>query len=142
MNKRFRFTLIGFVFLVLHMMGIATAVGPAQDRSAAGLDPALLPKILAETGAYCEKLKTMALNYTCAETISEKIAEFAIRISRKFSPEGEGVDGFMDGLRVDKTVRNSFVYDYQMIKKDDTFTEKRDLLEEFGRKTERKRRSA
>jgi hypothetical protein len=138
MRERFRVTLIGFVFLVLYMMGIAAAAGPAQDGSAGGLDPALLPKILAETGAYCEKLKTMALNYTCAETISEKIAEFAIRIGRKFSPEGEGVDGFMDGLRVDKTFRNSFVYDYQMIKKGDEFKEKRDLLEEDGRKTNEK----
>ena len=133
MRKQFRLALIGLIFLVLHMMGIAVAVSPAQGRSPAGLDPALLPKILAETGAYCEKLKTMALNYTCAETISERIAEFAIRISHRLFAEGDAVEGFMDGLRVDKMVRNSFIYDYQMIKKEDTFTEKRDLVEEDGR---------
>jgi hypothetical protein len=138
MRKRFRPTLIEALFLLLVLMRCAAVAYPILGQSTPNLDPALLPKILAETGAYCEKLKNMALNYTCTETISEKIAEFVIRIGRKFSMEGNGVDGFNDGLRVDKTVRNSFAYDYQMIKNGDVFTEKRYLLEENGRKTNEK----
>lgn len=101
-----------------------------QDRPA---NQPRLEKILKETADYCEKLKAMALNFVCQERIQEKTNEFEKRLI--FSPtKGAGVVGFYEDLKISRTKKGSYVYDYQMIKKGDDFKEKRDLLEDNGKK--------
>lgn len=103
-----------------------------QEIGAAGLE-----KILEETGEYCEKLKNMALDFVCQEKISEKTSEFGKRIV--LTP-GDRLrsSSFFEDLKIIKTKKNSYIYDYQMIKKGDDFKEKRDLLQENRKKRNEK----
>jgi hypothetical protein len=88
-----------------------------------------LEKILKETGEYCEKLKDLALNFVCEEKISEKTHEFGKTFV--FRPGNRPrTSSFFEDLKIIKSRKNSYVYDYQMIKKGDDFKEKRDFLEE------------
>lgn len=105
-----------------------------QDRPA---NEPRLEKILKETADYCEKLKAMALDFVCHEQIQEKTNEFEKRLI--FSPsKASGGLGFYEDLKISKTKKGSYVYDYQMIKKGGDFKEKRDLLEENGKKRNNK----
>jgi hypothetical protein len=101
-------------------------------------DPAKLKKILEAAGDYCEQLKTMALNFICHENIREKTREFEKMLLFRLGPDKPRRFLALDDLRTVKTVKNSYVYDYQMIKKGDDFKEKRDLLEENGKKKSKK----
>ena len=102
------------------------------------IDQAKLKNVLETAGDYCEKLKNMALYFICRENIKEKTYEFDKTIlfrrgtdqSRRLLPQ--------EDLRTAKTIKNSYIYDYQMIKKGDEFKEKRDLLEENGKKRDKK----
>jgi len=93
---------------------------------------AQLAKILEATGDYCERLKNLALYFVCQENIKEKT--YAFRKTFTFSRLPGGF-GSVENLKVDKTEKTSYVYDYQMIKKGQDLEEKRILLEENGKKT-------
>jgi len=93
---------------------------------------AQLAKILEATGNYCERLKNLALYFVCQENIKEKT--YAFRKTFTFSRLPGGF-GSVENLKVDKTEKTSYVYDYQMIKKGPDLKEKRILLEENGKKT-------
>lgn len=102
-----------------------------------GVGPPELEKILKETGEYCEKLKDMALNFVCEEKIAEKTREFGKTIV--FKPRNRPRNStFFEDLKITKTKKNSYIYDYQMIKKGDDFKEKRDLFLENGKKRSEK----
>lgn len=107
-----------------------------------GTGPAELEKILKETGEYCERLKNMALDFVCEEKITEKTSEFGKRMVFRagFNPGKDRPrdSHFFEDLKIIKTRKNSYVYDYQMIKKGDDFKEKRDLLQENGKKRKEK----
>jgi hypothetical protein len=92
---------------------------------------AQLAKILEATGDYCERLKNLALYFVCQENIKEKT--YAFRKTFIFSRLPGGFKPVED-LRLDKTEKKSYVYDYQMIKKGPDLKEKRILLEENGKK--------
>jgi hypothetical protein len=101
-------------------------------------DQVKLKKILETAGDYCEKLKTMALYFICHENIKEKTYEFEKTILfRRGTGEPRRLVPLAD-LRAVKTIKSSYIYDYQMIKKGDDFKEKRDLLEENGKKRNKK----
>lgn len=97
-----------------------------------------MEKILEKTGEYCEKLKNMALDFVCLENIKEKTIEFGKRLVFKPGKDSPRSASFFEDLKVIKTKKNSYVYDYQMIKKGNDFKEKRDLLEENGKKRKEK----
>jgi len=97
-------------------------------------DQVKLKKVLETAGEYCEKLKTMALNFICHENIKEKTYEFNKTILFRRSPDKPPRFVAVDDLRTARTIKNSYGYDYQMIKKGDVFKENRDLIEENGKK--------
>ena len=102
-----------------------------------GIAPPELEKILKETGEYCEKLKNMALDFVCQEKINEKTSDFGKTIV--FKPGNRRRNSsFFEDLKIIKSKKNSYVYDYQMIKKGDDFKEKRDFLEENRKKRKEK----
>lgn len=123
-------------FLPLFFYFIVIYAGHSQEQQqeigAAGLE-----KILEETGEYCEKLKNMALDFVCQENIMEKTSEFGKRIVLTPGDRLRNSSSFED-LKIIKTKKNSYIYDYQMIKKGDDFKEKRDLLQENGKKRNEK----
>jgi len=101
-------------------------------------DQARLKKILDAAGDYCERLKNMALNFICHESIKEKTSEFGKTVLFRLSQDKPRRFLTLDDLRAVKTAKNSYIYDYQLIKKGDDFKEKRDLLEENGKKRNNK----
>jgi hypothetical protein len=102
-----------------------------------GIPPPELEKIFKETGEYCEKLKNMALDFVCQEKIAEKTHEFGKTFV--FRPADRPRNSsFFEDLKIVKTKKNSYIYDYQMIKKGDDFKEKRDFLEENRKKRKEK----
>jgi len=73
-----------------------------------------LEEILKECAEYCERLDNVSLYFVCKEKITEDIFRgdsFAM---------GEG--------------RNTYIYDYQLIRKENKFVEQRILIEENGQK--------
>jgi len=123
-----RKTLLG---LLVAEMAVSALM--AQERPPEAED-APLARILAAAGDYCETLKAMALNFVCRENIKEKTYEFAKDwIFVRSQERKRGIVPLAD-LRTVKTVKASLVYDYQLIKKGGALAERRDLLEENGRK--------
>lgn len=79
----------------------------------------------------------MALHFVCEEKITEKTTEFGKRFV--FRPGGSLQNSVIfEDFKITKTKKNSYIYDYQMIKKGDDFKEKRDLLLENGKKRNEK----
>ena len=71
-----------------------------------------LSQILKKTAEYCDRLDRVSLHYVCNEEIKERI--YYRFFSRSFFRE------------------NSYVYDYQLIRKNSTIKEQRILIEENG----------
>ena len=99
--------------------------------------PSQLDQVLQKAGEYSEKLKGMALNFVCHEKIKETINEFrnsAIMIS---SSSGEAFQ-VLGRTMLRQSGRNSFLYDYQLIKRGESLSERRNLLEENGKSRDEK----
>ncbi len=91
-------------------------------------DPERLAELLASTGEYCERAKAIALHFICIEKITE-IENFFEKIS---SPSAIIRDEKIFTTR--RIKRRTYTYDYQLVKKEVDFSERRILLEENGRK--------
>ncbi len=124
-----------FLFFILYLI-LGQPLYPQELRESA--DQAKLKKILEVAGDYCEQLKTMALNFICHENIREKTYEFEKMKLFRLGTDKPRRFLALDDLRAVKTIKNSYIYDYQMIKKGDDFKEKRGLLEENGKKRNKK----
>ena len=96
-----------------------------------------LPDILKAAAEYCRKLENAALDFVCLEEITEKINR-----SREIRADAPGV---RYSTRAGETVRkpapvltsfvtNTYVYDYQFIRKGGRLKETRTLLEENRKK--------
>ena len=111
---------------------------------------AILKDILKQTGEYCEKIKTYALDYVCVEDIRGQVNRYKVSTARSVvgdntaafptSAQTEGhsfnVSEFADrkSLTLKNSKKSSWKYDYQFIKKGQQFNEKRVMLEENNRK--------
>lgn len=89
-----------------------------------------LQEILKKSANYCHKVENSALFFVCQENIKEIIYQlrseydqFVRRFGAKYNPLGE---------------INTFVYDYQLIKKGTQIKESRRLIEENGEKKDEK----
>ncbi len=120
--------------------------GLALQQQAAAADQARLAEILERTAAYCEQVKGMAFNFFCTEKIEEVTYSFKRRYVRKttgtvtdptsgraVSAEAMGNEPILE-LENRRIATHSLVYDYQMVKADETIIEQRRLLEENGQK--------
>lgn len=92
-----------------------------------------LSTILEKTGDYCEKVKKMALFYVCKEKIVKKRYFYKTETYRKKLQDAEAW-AWTSRLKVKGTKKNTYTYDYQLIKKGDELKERRILLEEDGKK--------
>jgi hypothetical protein len=96
-------------------------------------DQEKLTGILKKSGEYCKKLENAALDFVCKEKIIEKI---------DVSDEWAGRDRVLRIVKdlpgawqpSKKIKENTFMYDYQLIKKNKKVKETRILLEENGKK--------
>lgn len=91
-------------------------------------EQALLKQTLKETGDYADKVINAALYYVCTEKISDK--EYFFGRTRAASSMFRQNKFF----HIKKIKKQTFTYDYQLVKKKGELTEKRILLEENGKK--------
>jgi hypothetical protein len=91
-----------------------------------------LDEVLEKTGEYCEKVKSLALHYICKEHVHSTIHYYRTRVSF-FSYWASS-----SKLELEGSMRKSWVYDYQLIRKSGEMVEKRNLIEEDGKAQDKK----
>jgi len=101
--------------------------------------PDYLPKNLAEilmkVADYCVKLENAALNFFCKEKIVEmfypgrQFGKFAIRVEDCMGSHGKEC-GVFSSYHFEPGEENTYIYDYQLIRKDGRFQERRILIED------------
>jgi hypothetical protein len=92
--------------------------------------------LLKKTAEYCRRLERAALDFICLERISESV-DFSKDVSLDTAgSKRSGRDTLIGrGRKIPRqTIRNSYVYDYQMIRRSGEAEERRVLLEENGEK--------
>lgn len=96
-----------------------------------------LDKILKQCAEYCEKLVGASLFFVCEEKIEEKIYRPGGGIIVG-SADADQITIYHDERRPRLTEKNTYLYDYQLIKKGEKIEESRILLEENGKKRNEK----
>lgn len=96
-----------------------------------------LGQILDRTSMYCEKVKKVALSFTCTENIESNKYVYrkgATLIINAFGDIPEVHDFDVRDLKLQKIVKDKFIYEYRLVKKDSTLEENRTLLQKNRRK--------
>jgi len=86
-----------------------------------------LEVMLKKCAEYCKKLEHSSLYFVCIEEIKERLYYFLKPTS---IVKAASSTGFFS--------ENTFIYDYQLIRKDNKITERRNLIEENGKKKDEK----
>ena len=94
--------------------------GPGSITRGIDEKPVNLDLVLKRAAEYCQRLERVSLHYVCNEGISERIY-FSWRSPSAFASKSFSL--FRE---------NSYVYDYQLIRRDCDIKEQRILLEENG----------
>ncbi|MCK4759097.1 MAG: hypothetical protein KAT69_03565 [Candidatus Aminicenantes bacterium] len=100
-------------------------------------DQIKLKNILEKAAEYCEKVKKVALSFTCTEIIESKKYVYrkgATLIINAFGDIPEVHDFNVRDLKLQKIVKDKFIYEYRLVKKDSTLEENRTLLQKNRRK--------
>lgn len=110
---------------------------PQDSASATGLDKDLDPelaKILVSCAKYCDRVYQSALHFVCEEKIKEKKYEYGTDSRVRFANSIEDYLGaaINRSRAPTRTIKNVYLYDYQLINKDGAIQETRVLLEENG----------
>jgi hypothetical protein len=96
--------ILTFLLIFIAALLVPYVLSESDEKSGA----ADLPRILEKTAEYCERLDKIALHFICNEQIKERF------YWGRFSGQ------------------NTYVYDYQLIRKDKAIEEQRVLIEENG----------
>jgi len=96
------------------------------------VDQEKLNLILEKCAEYCEKLSNTVLDFICLEKITEEINTFNDRQSREFAELSDPTIA-IDTTYPEKNIL-TYIYDYQMIRKDNKISDRRILLRENGKK--------
>jgi hypothetical protein len=91
----------------------------------------LLDEILKKCAEYCEKLTQSVLDFVCRESITEEISTVDYR-QREITGDSAGKTSIMSSVWKKGNELNTFIYDYQMIRKDNIITDRRILIRENG----------
>jgi hypothetical protein len=110
----------------------AAAQDPPAAPQAAPVDPRLA-RILERTKAYCAKLERAALDFTCLEKIEERTYSMTEEAPDVSIPQPGGMSYAYKSVKT-PYYANTYVYDYQFIRKGPDKKESRILVEENGRK--------
>lgn len=125
--------------IFLMILIIISIINPTQtqEREKSDNHQAKLNEILKKTAEYCERLKQIALNFVCHENITEMIYSYNKKLVYKKIAVSSGLVWTTE-LKLKKSIKNSYVYDYQMVKRGEELTEKRILLKENGKEKHEK----
>ncbi len=97
-----------------------------------------LETILKKCAEYCEKLSNSVLDFVCQEKFTEEIHNYIPRTRARYPRAGMWI--VTDEGKVPAVERNIYIYDYQLIRKENRIQERRILLKENGK--ERKEEDA
>ncbi len=123
--------------VILLLVFMTTGLAAQVPTKVSAEDTALLKQVMQKTGDYCERLKAVALDFICHENIKENTYFYNKKSSyRRSDVAGEMI--YSTQLKLRRVQDKSYVYDYQMIRKEEERYEKRDLLEKNGKKNEKK----
>jgi len=98
-------------------------------------DQANLNQIMKKVAEYCERVKSIALFYVCKENIKDKRKFYRVSNTLRIKPYGSP-EFILDlkTLRLRRTRNISYLYDYQLINKEQKLQEQRTLLKKNNRK--------
>jgi len=123
--KKQRILISVFMFIVF-----STQIYSQKDDSNSP-DQADLETILKKCAKYCEKLSNSALYFVCIEKIKEEIFYQPKILVSKYGTRYTSSSGR-------PAAKNTYVYDYQLIRKEHQIKESRILIEENGKKKNEK----
>lgn len=110
----------------------------APEISQEEKDKQTLSQILQKTADYCKHLEEMSIYYYCREKVKETIYPLPVRY-RGIMNRSIGIHGQIYKFQNKDSIVNEYLYDYQLIRKGKKkVKEKRTLLEENGKKKNRK----
>ncbi len=114
-----------FSLLTLSVFALLVLAGPISGQKFTGGVTLSLDSALKSAAGYCERLESASLNYVCLEEIKEK----------EWIP-GKDASALPGGGAFPSTfyTQNTYVYDYQLIRKQGQIFETRTLIEENGQK--------
>lgn len=116
------------------LLALGLAAGPSLSRSSQ--EPpadARLARILERTKEYCAKLERAALDFTCLEKIEERTYSMTEEAPDVSIPQPGGMSYAYKSIKT-PYYANTYVYDYQFVRRGSHKTENRILVEENGRK--------
>lgn len=123
--------------LLIPVISAMTVVAFAFPRlNAAGMkqveDEARMKNILQSTGDYCERVKNIALKYVCQENI--------IDIENFFTGATEtmGMHLERETFNIRRVKRQTYMYEYQLIRQEDNLSERRIMLKKNGKEKNKK----
>lgn len=102
--------------------------------------PEKMEDILRNTAQYCEKLERAILHFYCVE----KVTQVVQRLLTQYPEKKWGLKEFLEERRIYyrrrikkrwKPIKNSYTFDYQIIKNASDIRERRILINENGKKT-------
>jgi hypothetical protein len=120
--------LVGAFLVLTAVAGPSLSQAPQEP----GTD-ARLARVLERTKEYCAKLERAALDFTCIEKIEERTYSTTEEAPEGVVPNPSGVVYTYKPVNT-PYYANTYVYDYQFIRKGSRKTENRVLIEENGRK--------
>ncbi len=126
MRKNKTFILV-FYFIYLLGQCFGQTENPTKN------DQEELKIILKKSGEYCERLSHSVLDFVCNERITEEINTVRTR-RREIIGEHDDKKLLMSRVWQEKNEKNTYIYDYQMIRKDNVIKDRRILLRENGKK--------
>jgi len=119
--------IISFFILVVFSFPIYS-----QRNDSDSTDQAELEVILKKCAEYCEKLNNSVLYFVCNEKITEVINNLGPS-SRRRSPSGRVYYFNEKGETASPITKNVYIYDFQLIRKENKIRERRILLKENGK---------
>jgi len=133
--------------LALVVAGLCLSAGlGGQVASPSSADPSQLGLVLKSARQYCCQLEKAALDFVCLEEVTEILNPSRDRseIGMGFYPGiwGRSSDppsrASVSGNNIPTKVNNTYIYDYQFIRREGKIEEKRALLEKNGHKADDK----
>jgi hypothetical protein len=126
-KRKFLFIYLILFFLIFAYSNYGLHSGDKQKK-----DKIELEKILKKCADYCEIISKSVLFFVCKETIKEEINQRGPVVT----PSGNIRMDVNRGIQ--RLEINTYIYDYQLIRKENKIKESRILLEENGRKMNEK----
>ena len=126
-DKRMLISILIFVLFSNQIYGLS-------DHSK-NSDQAQLEFILKKCAEYCKRVKNIAMFYVCKENIKDKRKFYRVSNTLRIKPYGSP-EILLDvkTLRLRRTRNESYLYDYQLINKEQKLQEQRTLLKKNNRK--------